>query len=46
MQDNSIKLVGFINSLEEFKFDSEIDGDYQHMGATLIDGVLQAGLNY
>jgi len=46
MQDNSKKLVDFINSLEGFKFDSEIDGNYQHMGATLVDGVLQAGLNY
>ena len=46
MQDNSRKLVDFINSLEGFKFDSEIDGNYQHIGATLVDGVLRAGLNY
>ncbi len=46
MNDFSKKLVDFINSLEEFKIDSEIDGNYQHMGATLVDGVLQAGLNY
>ena len=46
MQNNSKKLVDFINSLEGFKFDSEAGGNYQHIGATLIDGVLQAGLNY
>lgn len=46
MHDNSKKLFDFINSLERFKIESEIDGNYQHMGATLVDGVLQAGLNY
>lgn len=46
MRDNSKKLVDFINSLEGFEFDSEIDDNYQHIGATLVDGVLQAGLKY
>lgn len=39
-------LVEYINSLENFVIQSQIDGNYDHMGATITDTVLQAGLSY
>lgn len=39
-------LVSYINSLKDFKINTEIDGNYKHIGATLTDTVLQAGLKY
>ncbi|MBI9046989.1 MAG: hypothetical protein JEZ06_21055 [Anaerolineaceae bacterium] len=46
MNTNTKKLINYINSLQDFEIISVIDGAYQHMGATLVDGVLQSGLNY
>ncbi|MBI9045526.1 MAG: hypothetical protein JEZ06_13635 [Anaerolineaceae bacterium] len=46
MENNSQKLVNYIYSIQDFKIVTGIDGAYQHMGATLVDGVLQSGLNY
>lgn len=39
-------LVKHIRLLRDFKIESEIDGNYDHMGATIVDAVLQAGLTY
>lgn len=39
-------LVSYINFLKDFKINTEIDGNYKHIGATLTDTVLQAGLKY
>ena len=39
-------LVKHINDLEGFSVITEIDGNYQNMGATIIDGILQAGIKY
>jgi len=36
------KLVLFVRSLPGFVFYSTIDGNYQHIGATVADAVLQA----
>lgn len=40
------KLAEFIKSLKDFEIVKKIDGDYHHMGATICDAVLQAGVNY
>ena len=37
-------LVKYIEALPGFKIATEIDGNYQNMGATIIDGILQAGI--
>ncbi|OGI21822.1 MAG: hypothetical protein A2287_03895 [Candidatus Melainabacteria bacterium RIFOXYA12_FULL_32_12] len=41
-------LADYINSLNQFKIadKSELDGNYNHIGATITDAILQAGLNY
>jgi len=36
----------YIEKLPEFEIATEIDGNYQNMGATIIDGILQAGIKY
>lgn len=46
MNKKIIKLVDFVKALHEFNVVTEIDGDYKNMGATIIDGILQAGINY
>lgn len=46
MENNTQKLIDFINSLDSFEYFSNIDGNYKHMGATIVDGILQSGLNY
>lgn len=46
MDNNTLKLIEFINSLDNFEYLSSLDGNYDHMGATIVDGVLQSGLNY
>lgn len=40
------KLVAYVKSLKDFKISDKIDGNYNHIGATLTDTVLQAGLKY
>ena len=40
------RLVNYIKGLSDFEFVNSIDGQYNHMGATLTDAVLQAGVNY
>ncbi len=45
--DNKSKILkNFIENLNDFKIVTEIDGDYQNMGAIIIDGILQSGINY
>jgi hypothetical protein len=39
-------LVAFVGSLSGFKISKEIDGNYNHMGATIADAVLQANMKY
>jgi len=46
MADNTKKLVDFIEALNGFEYVLNIDGDYEHMGAIIVDGILQAGLKY
>ncbi len=40
------KLVSHIGSLAGFTIEDDIEGTYRHMGATIVDAILQAGLNY
>jgi len=40
------KLVEYIKALEDFQIYESIDGSYEHMGATITDAVLQAGISY
>ena len=39
-------LVRYIRSLSDFQLLNELDGQYDHMGATISDAMLQAGLKY
>ena len=40
------KLVEYLHSLQDFVVVTQIDGPYCHMGATICDAVLQAGVRY
>lgn len=40
------KLANFVNSLDDFDIRTRSQRTYQHMGATITDSILQAGLNY
>lgn len=44
--DKANKLVEFIRGLSDFSIVTEIDGNYQHLGATIADAVLQANMRY
>jgi|SRR3990172_353768 len=46
IEDNAEKLVKFIGGLSDFSIITEIDGNYQHLGATIADAVLQANMRY
>jgi hypothetical protein len=39
-------LTAYVRSLDDFQIQESFDGDYGHMGATITDAVLQAGLRY
>src|SRR5690349_16832560 len=39
-------LVGYTKALPNFRIAESVDGNYQHMGATIVDAILQAGLKY
>ena len=39
-------LVKYIESLNDFKIIEDIGGNYNHMGATITDSILQAGTKY
>jgi hypothetical protein len=40
------QLAGFVRGHPDFRIVTEMDGQYGHMGATLADAVLQAGVKY
>lgn len=40
------KLATFTRNLQDFVIHEDIDGNYQNMGAIIIDGILQAGIKY
>jgi len=40
------KLAQFVRSLPDFKIYDDIDGNYNHIGATVADAVLQANMKY
>lgn len=44
--DKGNQLASFVKTLVGFEIVESIDGQYGHMGATICDGVLQAGVNY
>jgi hypothetical protein len=44
--EQAYRLEEYIRSLPEFTIVESMDGNYGHMGATLADAVLQAGLSY
>jgi hypothetical protein len=49
MNTKSKTLAAYIVKLHEsnrFDYATTIDGNYQNMGATIIDGILQAGISY
>lgn len=45
-QEKARKLKEYIENLKGFEIVTELDGNYNNMGATIIDGILQAGMNY
>ena len=44
--DKSSQLAQYLRSLDDFVIVNNIDGNYNHMGATISDAILQAGLRY
>jgi hypothetical protein len=46
IKGNAENLVKFIRGLSAFSIVTEIDGNYQHLGATIADAVLQANMRY
>lgn len=46
VEKNAKILTSHILSLPNFQVDKQLDGNYNHIGATLTDTVLQAGLKY
>lgn len=46
LQKNAKVLTDYIKALPDFKIEKMFDGNYNHIGATLTETVLQAGLNY
>ena len=43
---NSEQLAEYVRSLPDFIFYETIDGNYNHMGATVADAILQANMRY
>jgi len=46
MDNKANILKEFIENLNNFEIVTELDGNYQNMGAIIIDGILQAGMTY
>ncbi|MEW5801108.1 MAG: hypothetical protein AB1847_03280 [bacterium] len=46
IEDKASKLAVFIRCLTDFTVVDEIGGNYQHIGATIADAVLQANMHY
>lgn len=45
-EDNQNKLYNYIRGLDDFLIHKKKISTYNHIGATIIDAILQAGLNY
>mgnify|MGYP001816158339 CR=1 FL=1 len=46
VEGSARRLANYLDSLPDFTVAKTIDGNYGHMGATITDGILQAGINY
>lgn len=46
IEEKASKLVQFIRNLRGFYIVDEIDGNYNHIGATIADAILQANMKY
>ena len=46
LEEKAHQLAEYIMGLPDFQILSQPDGNYHHMGATLTDAVLQAGISY
>jgi len=46
IEDKAAKLAEFIRGLSDFRIVTEFDGNYQNLGATIADAVLQANMRY
>lgn len=44
--EQSRTLINYIISLNDFMIVNEVDGRYDHIGATITDAILQAGISY
>jgi endonuclease III len=42
----AVMLADYLKSLDGFVLVDYIDGNYRHMGAIIVDAILQAGINY
>lgn len=45
-ESNAEKLVKYVNTIPDFIIYEKIDGNYNHIGATVADAILQANNNY
>jgi len=46
MADKAAVLADYAGQLDDFVIVTEIDGNYGHMGAVIVDAILQAGVSY
>jgi len=46
IEEKASKLVQFVQNLQGFRIVDEIDGNYNHIGATVADAILQANMKY
>jgi hypothetical protein len=46
LEEKAKKLKEYIKSLNNFEIVTKLDGNYNNMGAIIIDGILQAGMSY
>jgi hypothetical protein len=44
--DKASQLAAYLRFLDDFVIANDIDGNYNHMGATIADAILQAGTTY
>ena len=46
VNEKAARLESYIRSLSDFQIAETVDGNYDHMGALIIDAMLQSGINY
>jgi len=46
IRDKATALTEYLESLDDFVVVTDVDGSYNHMGATIADAILQAGTSY